>query len=414
RGAVQLKALTDGQIERYLNQVRPGMWAAIQESPQMQKLLKQLLGEELQEEVGLLRSPLFVSIAAIVYQPEQPFRSKADLLEKYIDRQLALGKDRKGFKNRKWAYKNPKREPDWRDTRHYLKWLATKLKQNNQTELLIERLQPSWLDTPAQRRSYALAVGLIFGLVLAQILGLISGLQSGLAFGLPAGLVIGMAKIEPKEAFKISMPHEVRLLIFKLILRQLKNWLVFGLCFLTPCFMLSFGLVGGLTMGLATVLILGLCLLFQCVLVVGLQQELKNLSKPNQGIWNSFSFALFSVVLSSPLGFVSALTPHLVKAFTEGKSVETLMLGSIKPISSALVFGIFWGLLFSLFLCGGLAFIQHFCLRFILACNHSAPWDYVSFLNYCCERRLLQPVGGRYRFLHKELLEHFAQDGEVG
>ncbi|MCY7392411.1 MAG: hypothetical protein LH647_13295 [Leptolyngbyaceae cyanobacterium CAN_BIN12] len=60
---------------------------------------------------------------------------------------------------------------------------------------------------------------------------------------------------------------------------------------------------------------------------------------------------------------------------------------------------------------GGRPFIQHFILRFILALNHLTPWRYVRFLNYCTERRLLQRVGGRYRFLHRELLEYFAEKG---
>ena len=37
------------------------------------------------------------------------------------------------------------------------------------------------------------------------------------------------------------------------------------------------------------------------------------------------------------------------------------------------------------------------------------PWNLVRFLTYCHERRLLQQIGGRYRFIHRELLEHFAR-----
>ncbi|MEH2055123.1 MAG: hypothetical protein V7K97_02850 [Nostoc sp.] len=37
------------------------------------------------------------------------------------------------------------------------------------------------------------------------------------------------------------------------------------------------------------------------------------------------------------------------------------------------------------------------------------PWNYARFLNYCTDRLFLQRVGGRYRFLHKLLQEHFAQ-----
>jgi len=47
--------------------------------------------------------------------------------------------------------------------------------------------------------------------------------------------------------------------------------------------------------------------------------------------------------------------------------------------------------------------------RFIL-CFHTRviPWNYAQFLNYCVERRLLQRIGDRYRFIHRELLDHFA------
>ncbi|WP_199312000.1 hypothetical protein [Phormidium tenue] len=58
---------------------------------------------------------------------------------------------------------------------------------------------------------------------------------------------------------------------------------------------------------------------------------------------------------------------------------------------------------------GGIACFQHVCLRFVLWQSGTAPWDLAQFLNYCVERRLLQRVGDRYRFLHRELLDHFAQ-----
>ncbi|RUS93602.1 hypothetical protein DSM106972_095920 [Dulcicalothrix desertica PCC 7102] len=37
------------------------------------------------------------------------------------------------------------------------------------------------------------------------------------------------------------------------------------------------------------------------------------------------------------------------------------------------------------------------------------PWNYARFLDYCTERLFLQRVGGRYRFIHKLLQDHFAQ-----
>jgi hypothetical protein len=47
-------------------------------------------------------------------------------------------------------------------------------------------------------------------------------------------------------------------------------------------------------------------------------------------------------------------------------------------------------------------------LRFVLWCYGLAPWRYVRFLNYATDQLLLQRVGGRYRFLHVLLRDHFA------
>ena len=67
----------------------------------------------------------------------------------------------------------------------------------------------------------------------------------------------------------------------------------------------------------------------------------------------------------------------------------------------ALFFGIYYG--------GGLAVIQHIFLRIILTRHYPVPWNLARFLTYCHERRLVQQIGGRYRFIHRELLEHFAR-----
>ena len=40
--------------------------------------------------------------------------------------------------------------------------------------------------------------------------------------------------------------------------------------------------------------------------------------------------------------------------------------------------------------------------------NGSLPWDCVSFLDYAAERILLRKVGGGYIFLHRLLLDYFA------
>jgi hypothetical protein len=57
---------------------------------------------------------------------------------------------------------------------------------------------------------------------------------------------------------------------------------------------------------------------------------------------------------------------------------------------------------------GGKAFLQHLALRLVLLCHKYAPIRYDFRLNYCTERRLIQRIGGRYRFIHRHLQEYFA------
>ena len=64
------------------------------------------------------------------------------------------------------------------------------------------------------------------------------------------------------------------------------------------------------------------------------------------------------------------------------------------------VFGLIFGLM---------SVIRHFTLRLILYQNGDIPWNYAKFLDHAAKHRFIQPVGGRYRFMHDLLRKHFAQ-----
>jgi hypothetical protein len=56
-----------------------------------------------------------------------------------------------------------------------------------------------------------------------------------------------------------------------------------------------------------------------------------------------------------------------------------------------------------------LSLMKHLSLRITLTFKMKvAPWYYARFLNHCTDRLLLQRVGGRYRFIHPLVQEHFA------
>ncbi|MBW4516050.1 MAG: TIR domain-containing protein [Timaviella obliquedivisa GSE-PSE-MK23-08B] len=435
-GAVSLEPLGDEQIRRYLLNVgQREFWEALETQPKMGAMLE----NDEAGKPGILRVPLLLSIAAVAYEGRS-FGTKAELLEAYIERRLSWDMRKaewnlRGAKGKEWAYKALESEPKYAQTQHYLQWLAGKLKKSFQTELLLERIQPEWLDTRNQKLQYRLTSMLIFGitgvptfmLAITPTAGLLYRLTGGLIagglmIGLPFGLINAFSEIETVGVFRTWMSREAR----REIVRCLKEWLPFGLLlgvlagqFLSLIIGLSgertfahlitllfvevfFGLVSGLMIGVSIGLIFGM--------TVGMKQDLEVRLRPNQGIWNSLQSTLWIILLSYISGVILVSFPVAI-ADGIGKRKDWHMIAgallqnlSIILIPQWLAVSIVLG-----FTLGGVAFIQHFCLRLILTSNQSAPWHYARFLNYCVERRLLQRVGGRYRFLHRELLEHFAE-----
>ncbi|MEJ1936489.1 hypothetical protein WDZ92_40375, partial [Nostoc sp. NIES-2111] len=113
---------------------------------------------------------------------------------------------------------------------------------------------------------------------------------------------------------------------------------------------------------------------------------------PNYGIKKNIYYTLTFITILTPLAATIAYAIYILDV--EGKE---LWIASCvpSPIMGALFIG--------------QPVIQHFCLRVALWSRGYVPWNYAKFLNYCTERLFLQRVGGRYRFIHKLLQDHFAQ-----
>ena len=147
-GSIVLQPLSDQQIQDYLVTVdRSGLWQQIVNTPEMALMLEP--NED--GEPGLLRVPLFISIAAMIYDEEQSFRNKGDLLEKYIERQLSFDvrkgdRSDKRFVGRKWAFKTHAQEPTMTEVSYSLTWLADQLQKHNQIDLFLEKIQPNWIE----------------------------------------------------------------------------------------------------------------------------------------------------------------------------------------------------------------------------------------------------------------------------
>lgn len=209
------------------------------------------------------------------------------------------------------------------------------------------------------------------GAILGAIYGLSSGVIFGLVFGLISGIIRGV------------IGGQLTQLIFKEIFGVINN--IIGDSLIVLSFILTFGLIFGPIGGLIGVMFGGLKSII-----------MRTKTTPNQGIKLSIRNAVFAGVsiwvifsLSGVLGFglLFGVTDIVVNIVRDG-----LLFGLL---------GTFWF--------GGIDVIQHYTLRLILWYKNYTPRTYIRFLDYATERIFLQKVGGGYIFIHRLLLEHFAE-----
>lgn len=473
-GAICLQALSNEQIEAYFQSINRTELGSVMET---NSVLQGLLQETTEGEPGLLRVPLFIKLLADVYDPQEPILSKTDLLKKYIERQLSFDQrehdHRKGLQNHLWVYKTFEKEPRLDKTINSLSWVARQLQVNNTVELLIEQMQPSFLNPRLQRfyastycfaLSYSLTVFMMIFMTIGFLLPspLTSNNRSELFNGLlttPLGIVsiflvtilvytlVGftglyfywrnkghLIKIQPVEIIQVFSSSSERKEAIKKIKKSVHKGLIHGYKiglflilfawiiviisivrsnlgilfsldligkYILPALAILCAFILSVAIGLIEGLILGLIGGFIYGIFTTFKQEIKTQSYPNQGIWNSLQSFLLITTFTYPLNvIVIFVLPSLLLREGTVKNPDWLLRG---------LWGIFFSLLFGIFFGGGIACIQHFSLRFVLWKSGTIPWNFARFLNYCVERRLLLRVGGRYRFLHRELLDHFAQ-----
>jgi eukaryotic-like serine/threonine-protein kinase len=126
--------------------------------------------------------------------------------------------------------------------------------------------------------------------------------------------------------------------------------------------------------------------------------------KPNLGIFKSaFNAVTLGIYVCIIYGLIFGIIYYRYHI-----QIDILFNGRLKGLcagmTSALTIGLVVGLIN-----GGSASLRHFTLRFILFRKGYAPWNYARFLDYATDRLFLQKVGGGYIFVHRMLLEHFAE-----
>jgi hypothetical protein len=366
-GAIYLKELSDQQMQEYLIRVeRAELWRYISQNSAL---------------LEFIRAPLLLSMAILAYpqgstaqwqQLQTSENQLQHLLDGYVERMLY-----REVKSR--AYRKQK-VPTVEQTRWWLRWLAQHMEKSSQTEFLIEEMQPSILLSH-QLRIYRLIVRLILGLSF----GLIFWLMGNMFLGwLVCGWIlwyVNRASVRRGDGQIPVFKHELSIKPTEAV-----RWTRMAALTNSPNMLLGF-VKGGVFVGLARETI-----------------EIKVI--PNQGIKLSGKMALISGLF---LGLLSGLFFTLFYFPIFGLIIK---MNSIWIFNLGFKVGLPFGLLFGLIF-GGSACIKHFILRLLLYQNNAIPWNYGRFLNYCTDRLFLQRVGGRYRFVHKLLQDHFAKMSET-
>lgn len=297
------------------------------------------------------------------------------------------------------------------DVLHWLAWLARKMIEFSQIPFLIENLQPGWKETEEQKQRQfliqfklynALIIGLVVGpifwlgagLLVAGMLtgtlffgvvGLISGLIPGLFLGLISGLIFGLRGNEINTVSVLSWSWKKE---WKGPIVRLSVGLIFGLLLAVIIFLISMWWIG-----LPILLVFGAI----GVLTWGLRgSQIYETTFPNQGIRLSIKNALFGLASSVPIfGIIGGLVSWWLGDFwfiLTGGLIVGLIAGPIVGLDF-----------------GGAAAIKHYLLRWMLARSNCLPWKLVPFLDHATDLVFLRKVGGGYIFVHRLLMEHFAE-----
>lgn len=463
RNAVCIQPLSDSQIQNYLKSIDcREIWEVIETVPSLQALLQ----ETTENHPGLLRIPLFLRFLVYSYNLQGTVSNKLELLEKYIKWQLSYDRrlrDRcKELKHYKWAYKTIRQEPSCLKVDKVLTWIAQNLQRtgNNNIDFLLEEIQPTWIKSNLLRHIYKF----IFGLVIGFIVGLNFPLPESIVVAVVTSfiyLIIG----ERDNGLIIICVAAVSLCLINILIQQIpvSNMEVF---FLKNIFepsirnrltlgfalgILTIGLTGNIA-NIETVeefqfkrsnlsrkeitsyfrrgAIKGACVGISIMLIAWILSSINPLPtnynkvlKPLLGV--TLIFSLLGGIMNLELRVLGEMKTKLETRFRPNVGIRRsfwnqvvttlilLVLASLYSIYSQIPYNPnFYGNLLSIAIVfsfntgGGKACLQHLSLRIVLWLN-GLPWNLERFLDYCYERRLLLRVGGRYRFFHLELLEHF-------
>lgn len=447
--SLELCPLTPQQVFQYLHKTDNfHLWESFNKDADLCELAKK----------PFLLNVIVISAQEISIEKWQQFNSSDErlsyLFETYINKMLL----------REYKSKKPTEE----QKKRWLGWLAKKLVEENQTEFLIERIQPDWLESDKQRiyrfflSFYALFSYLVISFILflsykfslALIVDLGIGVEMILfsffmtLFFSIVSIIFGIVNsyitdFFYKNIFKYKLNKSIIMLVLNSfiisfmysLLHSDKGFGIFVL-YLIPVFIYLLFIINILCKLFGEYIEIADKVIFSLARTVNFIKK-----ENNEFFWAKFlggrgiifliAYNIYVIPYSIFKGVSFSEIKH--KKYSNQGIFESLFYG-IKLLISTIVIVILFDLLlyknqidfnsfelFDLIVLVQISFlpffiikiikpaIQHFSLRLALYFNGYIPWNYAKFLDYCTNRLFLQRVGGSYRFMHDLLRQHFAQ-----
>ena len=152
-GAILLQPLTPVQVDDYLQSA----------GPKMDKLRKVVRQEKTWQQ--LAKSPLMLSVMRLAYEDEDAGSLLEDLKSDDDDAASTQRYLFDAYVNRMFQRRDIDPPYSSTKTKTWLGWLAREMTVHNQTLLLVEQLQPSWLPSRFWQWAYLLTIWLVNGLL---------------------------------------------------------------------------------------------------------------------------------------------------------------------------------------------------------------------------------------------------------
>lgn len=277
-----------------------------------------------------------------------------------------------------------------------LGFLARAMRAHNTSDLWLERLHFGWLERRwEQVATYAVGVVLVLllgvGLNLAQVPLTGNSLVSSLTLG--AGVSVSSfaytrGRIKPVESLRWSWRRMIRLLPVTTVCATV------------------IGLAEALRVNFAANLVgAGITGALLAVAFALDASERASKVRPNAGIRRSLAFALatsFGFGVPAGLLFGLVIEPYVRRPLiaSAGELASTNLMAGVSV-------GLFvFTALFLIY--GGFTVLMHYVLRLSLAWRTPLPFDLEKMLDRAVDLGLMRRVGGGYVFLHRTLLDFFA------